>query len=59
MIYTDALQTIIMLIGALILMGYGEWNSAEHSKPFPNQIKTSFEGFFRTWALQESIITHP
>lgn len=25
MIYTDALQTLIMLIGALILMGYSKW----------------------------------
>lgn len=24
-IYTDALQTLIMLIGALILMGYSKW----------------------------------
>lgn len=25
MIYTDALQTLIMLIGALTLMGYSKW----------------------------------
>lgn len=27
MIYTDALQTLIMLIGALTLMGYSKWGA--------------------------------
>lgn len=28
MIYTDALQTVIMLVGALTLMGYSKWGPA-------------------------------
>lgn len=25
MIYTDTLQTVIMLVGSFILMGFGKW----------------------------------
>lgn len=37
MIYTDALQTVVMLVGAVTLMGYSKWGRAwQHlSRPGP------------------------